>query len=216
MFDAAMTALKVRENRVRRVLTRMGHSLEKSPRRDLRASDFGLYKIVPAAGCAWCGPALARRWWAGMQQWITSSDHPVSLAVLPIRHQPNGLHASVIRLRRALRDVRDRTARRRRQWRDVAIAGMTTSDGVAMLNFRHAGIPGAEVAKVLRRRWPDAIIGDVESALPRWKFAMRDSVEVAKANRGVEPLRIVVLDQHRLDTRMPKSDVAPEPMPIVI
>jgi hypothetical protein len=49
MPGAVMTALKVRENRVRRLLTRMGHSLEKSPRRDLRAADFGLYRIVSAA-----------------------------------------------------------------------------------------------------------------------------------------------------------------------
>ena len=50
MRDAVMTAFKVRENRARRALARMGHRLEKSPRRDPRASDFGLYRIVPAAG----------------------------------------------------------------------------------------------------------------------------------------------------------------------
>ncbi|GAA0577210.1 hypothetical protein GCM10009416_14770 [Craurococcus roseus] len=50
MRDAATTAFKVRENRCRRALGRMGHRLEKSPRRDPRASDFGLYRIVPTAG----------------------------------------------------------------------------------------------------------------------------------------------------------------------
>ena len=50
MRDAVETAFKVRENRARRALARMGHRLEKSPRRDPRASDFGLYRIVPAAG----------------------------------------------------------------------------------------------------------------------------------------------------------------------
>ena len=50
MRDAVTTALKVRENRARRVLGRMGHRLEKSPRRDPRAADFGLYRIAPVAG----------------------------------------------------------------------------------------------------------------------------------------------------------------------
>jgi DNA modification methylase len=45
-----MTALKVRENRARRALARMGHRLEKSPRRDERAIDFGLCRIVAPAG----------------------------------------------------------------------------------------------------------------------------------------------------------------------
>ena len=49
MRDAVATAFKVRENRARRVLERMGHRLEKSPRRDPRASDFGLYRIVRGA-----------------------------------------------------------------------------------------------------------------------------------------------------------------------
>jgi DNA modification methylase len=50
MRDRVMTALKVRENRARRVLVRMGCRLEKSPRRDDRALDFCLYRIVPATG----------------------------------------------------------------------------------------------------------------------------------------------------------------------
>jgi hypothetical protein len=55
MRDRVMTALKVRENRARRVLVRMGHRLEKSPRRDDRAIDFCLYRIVAAAGPAVSG-----------------------------------------------------------------------------------------------------------------------------------------------------------------
>lgn len=55
MRDRVMTALKVRENRARRVLVRMSHRLEKSPRRDERAIDFGLYRIVAAAGPAVLG-----------------------------------------------------------------------------------------------------------------------------------------------------------------
>jgi site-specific DNA-methyltransferase (adenine-specific) len=50
MRDDAEAGYKVRENRARRVLARMGYSLEKSPRRDARALDFGLYRIVPVDG----------------------------------------------------------------------------------------------------------------------------------------------------------------------
>ncbi len=37
---------KVRENRLRRMAERQGFKLEKSRRRDLRAVDFGTYRIV--------------------------------------------------------------------------------------------------------------------------------------------------------------------------
>jgi len=50
MRGAVQTALKVRENRCRRALARMEHRLEKSPRRDPRAVDFSLYRIVPETG----------------------------------------------------------------------------------------------------------------------------------------------------------------------
>ncbi len=50
MRDAVTTPLKVRANRAGRVLGRMGHRLEKLPRRDPRAADFGLYRIASVAG----------------------------------------------------------------------------------------------------------------------------------------------------------------------
>jgi site-specific DNA-methyltransferase (adenine-specific)/site-specific DNA-methyltransferase (cytosine-N4-specific) len=50
MPDSVMTALKVRENRARRALDRMGYRLEKSPRRDAKAADFSLCRIVPLNG----------------------------------------------------------------------------------------------------------------------------------------------------------------------
>jgi hypothetical protein len=41
-----MTAEKVREDRIRRMLARQGYTFEKSRRRDPRASDFGRYTII--------------------------------------------------------------------------------------------------------------------------------------------------------------------------
>jgi hypothetical protein len=41
---------KVRENRLRRMAERQGYKLEKSRRRDPRATDYGLYRLVPAKG----------------------------------------------------------------------------------------------------------------------------------------------------------------------
>jgi hypothetical protein len=41
---------KVRENRLRRMAERQGYKLEKSRRRDSRATDYGTYRLVPAKG----------------------------------------------------------------------------------------------------------------------------------------------------------------------
>jgi hypothetical protein len=44
------------------------------------------------------------------------------------------------RLRRGLRDVRDRMARRRIRWRDVCFAGMAGRDHTAVVVTTHEGI----------------------------------------------------------------------------
>jgi len=41
---------KVRENRLRRMAERQGYKLEKSRRRDPRATDYGQLALVPAKG----------------------------------------------------------------------------------------------------------------------------------------------------------------------
>ena len=43
-------AEKVRENRLRRWAKDQGYELEKSRRRDPRAKDYGIYRLVPAKG----------------------------------------------------------------------------------------------------------------------------------------------------------------------
>jgi flavin-binding protein dodecin len=97
---------------------------------------------------------------------------------------------------------------------------MASADRTAVVLIRHPGIARAEVADVLIRRWPDAIIGDVGSLSPTWEFAIEDAVELARARRGVEPLRVVVLAQRASNVdvgaveRGPKPPI--EPMPIVV
>lgn len=162
-----------------------------------RRRDAGWPPVCKSVGCwcLWCSPPLARRWWRGVERWVVQDNAPVSLAVLPLHHGSDGLRAAVARLRRALRDFRDRASRRNGHWRGVAIAGMASADRTAVVLVRHAGLERAEVADVLHRRWPDAAIGDVGSLSPSWEFAIEDAVELACARRGVEPIRLVILPQ---------------------
>jgi len=164
-----------------------------------------------SAGCAWCRGPLIGRWWAGLRRWITHDGAAVSLAVLPLHHRPGGLHAAVTRLRRACGDVRDRRAQKNRRWRDVAVAGMANGDGAALLLIRHVDIDRAEIAEVLHGRWPGSVVGDVGEASPTRPFAVEDAAELARARRGVEPLRIVVLAQRAANTGERRRTAADEP-----
>jgi hypothetical protein len=148
-----------------------------------------------SAGCAWCRRALMLRWWRGLRHWVEQDGAPVSLAVLPLGHDPGRLRAAVSRLRRACRDVRDRAARRSRRWRSAAIAGMATGMGFALVLVGHAGLGRVEVVRALSRRWPGAAIGDVDEAVPSWGMSAEDAAELARARRGAEPLRVVVAAQ---------------------
>lgn len=160
-----------------------------------------------------------RRWYLGIRQWITLDSDPVSLAILPLPRKSGGLRASVAQTRRAVRDARDRAGRRNGRWRSVAIAGMASADRTAVVLIRHPGIVRADVADVLHRCWPGAIVGDVGSLSPSWEFAVEDAVELARAKRGVEPLRILVLSQRATFSEQRASGSAAsglEPMPVLL
>jgi hypothetical protein len=90
-----------------------------------------------SAACVWCRPSLMRGWWNGMCQW--SAEAAISSLAIIAVHSPEGLHNAVLRLRRGLRDVRDRMARHRQPWRDVGFAGMTGGDGTALVLVTHEG-----------------------------------------------------------------------------
>lgn len=161
-----------------------------------------------------------RRWWNGVQRWIIEGGEPVSIATLPLQYRPGELRAAVARLRRACRDVRDRAARQRARWRSMAIAGMAFGNSTALLLIRHPVVALAEVGDVFTRRWPDATIQQGISASPCWAMSVEDAVELGRARRGCEPLRIVVLPQRvagvGASRQMGEQEPRPplEPMPI--
>ena len=161
-----------------------------------------------------------RRWWKGVQRWIIEGGEPVSIATLPLQYRPGELRAAVARLRRACRDVRDRAARQRARWRSMAMAGMAFGNSTALLLIRHPVVALAEVGDVITRRWPDAVIRQGISASPCWAMSVEDAVELGRARRGCEPLRIVVLPQRvagvSVFQQMGEQEPRPplEPMPI--
>jgi hypothetical protein len=78
------------------------------------------------------GPAaIVRNWWAGQRRLITDDTSSVCLAVLPLHHKPGAMRAAVRRLRRGLRDMRDR------RWRSVCMAGMANGDGEVLVLIWH-------------------------------------------------------------------------------
>jgi hypothetical protein len=79
-------------------------------RRERRGGD-GRPFTCRSAACAWCRRPVIRSWWHGMHQWTAGAKS--SLAIVRINSSA-GLRDGVRRLRRSLRDVRDRTARRGR------------------------------------------------------------------------------------------------------
>lgn len=160
-------------------------------------------------GCWSCRRSAGWRWWIGMLHWAKESDGPVSLAVVPLHHEPGGLRIAVGRLRRSLRDIRDRAAKSRESWSSMAIAGMATANHTALLLIRHRDLSRMQVAYVLGRRWPPCVVGDLGTASPSWTMPNADAVELARIRRGVEPLRVVVLGR-RSSVSMP---LPAEPMP---
>jgi hypothetical protein len=95
---------------------------------------------------------MIRGWWAGFRYWSEAATAS-SLAIITMP-PPAGFPDAVRRLRRGLRDVRDRIARRRRSWRDVGFARLMGGDHTAMVVVSHEGVSRREVLGVLRRRWP--------------------------------------------------------------
>ena len=154
---------------------------------------------------------MIRGWWLGMCQWAAEGTTS-SLAVIPI-HSPAGLPAAVRRLRRGLRDVRDRMARRRRRWRGVCLAGLACGDGAALVLITHDDVNRSEVLDALRGRWPDAAVKTLEQEAPTVAMSAEDAADLGRCRRGVEPLRIIVLPQ-----RDPQPATPPivEPMPVIV
>src|SRR6476661_4774826 len=136
---------------------------------------------------------MIRGRWEGMRYWSEAAT-TLSLAIITIR-SPAGLSDAARRLRRGLRDVRDRTARRFRRWRTVSFAGMIGGDHRALVLISHEGVDRRELLDVLCRRWPDVVLKDLDHEGPMWEMTPDDAADLGRRRRGVEPLRILVMPQ---------------------
>jgi hypothetical protein len=156
---------------------------------------------------------MIRGWWAGIRYWSESAATS-SFAIIPIR-SPAGLFDAVLRLRRGLRDIRDRTARHWKRWRSVSYAGLMGGDHKAFVLIAHQGIDRREVLDVLRQRWPSVVLKDLAQEEPMWEMTAYDAADLGSHRRGVEPLRVLVMPQ-----KITRVAVAPTPviegMPVVI
>jgi hypothetical protein len=164
-----------------------------------------------SAACVWCRPPLIRGWWNGMRGW-TAEATTWSLAIIPL-HSSAGLPDAVRRLRRGLRDVRDRMARRRNRWRDVYCTGMAGGDHTALVLVSHQDIDRLEVQDMLHHRWPEFVVKTLEQEQPVVAMLPGEAADLGRCRRGVEPLRIVVMPQHY---RQPITSPIIEPMPVIV
>jgi hypothetical protein len=177
-------------------------------RRERRGGD-GWPFTCRSPACTWYRRPLIRSWWHGMCQW--SAGAASSLAIVRIDLSA-GLPDAVRRLRRGLRDVRDRMAHSDRRWRGVSFAGTAGGDGMALVLISHEGVDRHEVEDALRRRWPDVVVKELEQEEPVVTMLAEDAADLGRCRRGVEPLRIVVMPQQDRQVVLPVI----EPMPVLV
>ena len=171
----------------------------------------GWPRTCRSAACVWCRRAMIRGWWNGMCQWSAEAATS-SLAIIPV-YSPEGLHSAVRRLRRGLRDVRDRIARHRRSWREVCVAGMTGGDGRVLAMITHEGIDRREVQDALHRRLPDLVMKSLEQEAPTVAMTAEDAADLGRCRRGIEPLRVVIMPQQ---DQQPATSPVIQPMPVIV
>ena len=169
---------------------------------------------IKSFACLWCRRAMVRGWWSGIRYWSKAASTS-SLAIISVL-SPAGLPDAARRLRRGLRDVRDHAARRWKRWRTVSFAGLMGGDRKALVIISHQGVHCREVLDVLRRRWPDVVVKELEHEDPTWTMRADDAADLGSRRRGAEPLRIVVMPQRVQRVTVAPASVIVEPMPVVI
>lgn len=130
------------------------------------------------------------------------------------------LVTTIRRLRKRLRDIRDRAARAAplSGWASLAVAGMVSGDHVVLL-VQHAGIEQDALWTVLERRWPEIIVAEaspvtvIRAVHPRSDLSVEQTVQMAVLRRGVEPIRVVIPPQVRAGV---PGSVGDEPMPMTV
>jgi hypothetical protein len=153
---------------------------------------------------------MIRSWWYGMRQW-TAEATAWSLAIIPL-HFSAGLPDAVRRLRRGLRDFRDRMARRKSLWREVCCAGIAGGDRMALVMITHERINRQEVQDVLHHRWPEVVVKSLEQEEPAWAMTADDAADLGRCRRGIEPLRVVIMPQYDRQVASPIVQA----MPVVV
>ena len=136
------------------------------------------------------------------RDWISGFD--TSLAVIRISGDPI---SAIRRLRKGLRDSRDRTARQDHRWRGVAMAGLMDRERLLIL-IQHPGIDRTEVWSVLERRYPEVWLYGPADIEPSAVTTVEGAASLARCRRGIEPIRIVILEQVAAS-----HDKLEEPMP---
>ena len=147
---------------------------------------------------------MVRRWWRGIVRWLADVD--TSLAVIPTTDDPI---TATRRLRRSLRDVRDRAARCDHRWCAMALGGLAGDDR-AIVMMQHPRISRDAVWELLEGRCPEIGLTDPGEIEPAWKMTAEYAATLARHRRGVEPLRIIVPAQWGSMQSEPDA-----PMPIV-
>jgi hypothetical protein len=172
-------------------------------------------RICGCAACPWCANAVCGRWALGCAKWIGVEEAPsVTSVALLLSWRAGAMRIAVRRIRRALRDWRDRLSREDGRWSGVAVAGLVGADGILVLHIRHDALPADAVTSMIRRRWPAAYIARANVLSFDWTMA--DRLELAMARRGTEPIRVILAPQgwhSEFEPPSPDSCVI-EPMPV--
>ncbi len=176
-----------------------------------RRYDSGWPWTCRSVGCVWCRQPIIRGWWAGMLAW--RSPHALTLVAIPLTWPAGGMRAAVRRLRRALRDFRDRRARGSSKWRGVCLCGLATGDRIAMVVVDRGTVDQGEFSYAVQRRWAAATVTDLTDEQPSAEMTIMDAAELATLQRGAEPLRLVIPPQRK---PFPRAMLIIEPMPIVL
>jgi len=162
-----------------------------------------------SAGCWSCRRTTVRKWWRGFLGW--HSGPGVSLVTIPLTATTDVI-STLRRVRKGLRDVRDRLARTDPVWGSVAMAGMLNGDHLLMV-VQHVGNDRDTLWTVLDRRWPEAIVSKFETVEPRSELSVETTVQLAVQGRGIEPIRIVIPAQVKVGAPANEWD---EPMPVLV
>ncbi len=166
-------------------------------------------------GCWACRRTAMRRSWFRLQNWATDDGMPSTLMAVPPAQNGDQLLAMTIRLRRRIRDLRDRAARHHGALSHVAVAGMVSGDGSALLLMQHPGVDRRWTAEVFRRGLGGTLVSP-GIAHPSWQMPVEQAVALALAKRGIEPLRIVVMPQRRVLAAISPTQRSIDPMPVIV